>query len=481
MLTDLRRVEIPNYNIQQQGYNKYHNFDSCEFTLGVDNLLLQYKHDREKITSLIINDPNKLIMTIWKHESLLAADNECRCQMGRGSIRSQFSCAQCKNLRRIIDFRQGIVNCPFKLQCGNSAGKSLIVLASEISHPFLNWDDDAMKRSKLFVEQYPNLLICGTPNVKNLRCISGDKFTIRALIMFMISKMFHDNHLPHCVMMHTAFICNGIGYGLYDMPTIGNIFDLHRLPEYHDYGALKVNVSRTIILQLLVILSELSKVNFSHGTPSIYGLIFNKTPVSYLYDEVHITGPITMQISDMWNSSATFNNSHYFSKSVKHDMNLESHMFVPEITTRSVSMAYCYNHDLIPKTGLTSGFCDPQNIPVYRLNESTLDIYTTIRHIGFPLYSGSFDFYCFMISLMCDKAFFNTVMLTPELYRLWSMMWLIEDIHDIENTISDLHNSNINAQPNNVTAVNIVFNIINHAWLRCDIIKFLWALIKAGW
>ena len=493
--------------------NKYHDFECCEWTRGIDTLLFRYHQDREEITSLISTDPNKLINTIWKPEGPLAIDNECRCQMGNGENRSPFACAQCKNMRRLIDFRLGGVERPFQIECGNSAGKNLIVSSTEISSPFLSWDEDASRRARSYIQQYRTLTLCGTPNVHNQRCITGDSFTIRTLIMWMIANQFHEKGLPHIPTLHTAFICSGVGYSLYTMPSIGTMSELHKIASYHNldpsnsvksqhfaYMPLKSNIARTIITQLLVTLLELSQINFSHGTPSIHGLIFNKDPVSYSYDGVHVEGPLTLQISDLWNASATFNHVHYFPKNIKSSMYIERNMFVPEIATKTVSMAHCHdvgagifdsaaNPVVCPTTvstcpdATTYDVCKPQNVVLYRLTNNTMDIYNAMRHIGFPLYVGSFDFYCFMVSLMCDKSFFDAVIMDDKLYRLWSMMWLMEDLPNIERMIKETHDVEAQGKSpaTNRAASNVVINIIRGAWLRCDVVKYLWNLIKLGW
>ena len=532
------------------GTSKYHDIECCEWTRGIDTLIERYKQDREELTYLVLNDPDKLVQTIWRAEGPLAIDNECLCQMGRGENRSPFACAQCKNLRRLIDFRLGGVERPFKIECGKDAGKDLIVASSEINMPFINWDEDSARKARVYVQQYHNLTICGTPDINGMRCITGDTFTTRTIILWMIHKLFSERGLPHVPTMHTAFVCRGIGYSLYDMPTIGTLASLHSIDDYHEttptmrssqraapkvereynqgvgreynqeglihltevaataqrdprsqhlaLAPLKCSVARTIIVQLLVTLLELSKVNFSHGTPSIHGLIFTKDPVSYAYDGVHVEGPVTLQISDLWNSSATFNNVHYFPKNVKSSMYLERGMFVPEISTKTVSMAHCHDtgitsfnseeHDPIacPATvntcpdANTYSACKPKSTTLYRLTNSTLDIYNAMRHIGFPLYVGSFDFYCFMVSLMCDRSFYDAVTHDDRLYRLWSMMWLIEDLPNVERMIKDAHDAQVigtNARSDS----NTVINIIRGSWLRCDIIKYIWSLIKLGW
>ena len=531
---DIREViTLPAFVVsetKQATPNKYHDFECCEWTRGVDTLLFRYKQDREDVTLLIESDPDKLINSIWKSDGPLAIDNGCRCQMGNGENRSPFACAQCKNLRRLIDFRLGGVERPFQIECGESVGKNLIVSSSEITAPFISWDEDSARRAKNYVQQYNNLTICGTPNIRDLRCITGDTFTIRTLIMWMISKIFNEKGLPHIPMLHTAFICSGIGYSLYDMPSIGTLSELHKIEAYHNldptvnsinngvetaqnrnavdsmksqhfaYTPLKNNIARTIILQLLVSLLELSLINFSHGTPSIHGLIFTKDPVSYMYDNVHVEGPITLKISDLWNSSATFGDIHFFPKNIKASMYIERNMFVPEIATKTVSMAHCYDIGAIQESesntpivcpatmttcpdATTHDVCKARNVTLYRLTNSTMDIYTAMRHIGFPLYVGSFDFYCFMVSLMCDKSFFDSVTKDEKLYRLWSMMWLIEDLPNIERLIKEAHDIEARGETptSNRAASNIVISIIRGAWLRCDVVKYIWGLIKLGW
>lgn len=481
--------------LSDKAQNKYHDLECCEWTRGIDTLLERYEQDRDEITSMILTDPDRLINNIWKSEGPLAVDNECKCRMGNGDRRSPFACAQCKNLRRLMDFRLGGIERPFQIECGTSTGKKLIVSSTDITSPFLSWDNDSSRRARLYVEQYHNLTICGTPNVQHMRCITGDSFTIRTLIMWMISKRFSEKGLPHCPNMHTVFICSGTGYSLYDMPSIGPITELHKIPKYHDdKNRLKSSIVRTIIIQLLVTLMELSSMNFSHGTPSIHGLIFTKDPVSYKYDGFHVNSPITLQLSDMWNSSATFNNVHYFPKNVKNSMYIERNMFVPEIATKTVSMAHCYDVGLNDITtpivcpanstvcpdSTTYDACKPRSVTLYRLTNSTLDIYNALRHIGFPLYVSSFDFYSFMVSLMCDKSFFDAVLSDDKLYRLWSMMWLAEDLPTIERFIKESHTIDIDPN-NNRVASNITVNIIRGAWLRCDIVTFIWRLIKSGW
>lgn len=453
--------------------SSYHNYNCCDLTRGTDALLARYTSDRAEVTELLANNPEKLVKTIWQKDGPLANDSDCLCQMGQGDIRSSFSCASCKSLRRIIDFKLGGISRPFRLECGKEIGKTLIVLNSAENNftPFLTWDGASAEKAKQYVKQYKELLVCGTPDVSSLRCISGDPFTIRTLITWQIAKVFSEKSLPHAASLYTAFVCRNQRYSLCEVPSLGSFEDLHKHSTFIEENLsaqnvraqatvrlpLKSEVAGTIILQLLVVLKELLKINFSHGTPTRQSLIFSKDPVSYVYDGVKIVGPLTLQLSNLWHSSATVNNVHYFSRDLKHTMHLEKGLFVPTIVTKKVMNC--------------TSTCSSQQTEMYRLTNSTVDIFHAMRHIGFPLYTGSFDLYAFFTSLMCDQHFFDAVLQDKKLYQLWNALFLPEDIANVEILVKQSHSSESSSLENPI-------NIIRGAWLRCDAVNYVWSIAK---
>jgi hypothetical protein len=244
--------------------------------------------------------------------------------------------------------------------------------------------------------------------------------------------------------LYTAFICNNKGYSITDKPDFISINDLQ----------LNAGIVRSIINQLLVSLLELETINFSHGNAGAHALVFMNEPISYRYGTQHIEGPITLKIVDLWQSSATFANIHYFSKDIKNDMQIHKSVFIPEIENVTCK----------------SNYCKTATIPVYRLTDSTIDIYRAMRHHGTPLFVGSFDFYCFMVSLMMDKTFYQTVISDSKLYSLWKEMFQPEDLQYVENKIKNCYNRYLN---DNEMAIEIIRGV----WLRCDIVQHLWSIL----
>ena len=417
-------------------HSNYHAIDHCDNTRGIDNLLTIYKANRDVITNAMINDPQYLLDNIWTYDSPLSLDDSCKCKMGYGNRHSASICAECTNLRRIIDFRTDVANRPFTIECGAQVGKQLIITSTAVDRPFLIWDIKACNWVRSYVLQQQRAQ-SNLTNIIDHKYVIGDAFTMEVLQTFMINRILKSLNLPHSVEMHTAFICNNTGHILTDSVTIGSFNNLKKL-----YGLCTADDILSIILQLLVTLTELSKVNFSHGNPTINALVFDKQPVSYKHNNMYVQGRFTVKLVNLSQSSGTYNNIVYHPYNALHNMILERSIFVPEITTS----ADCW----------------------YKITTSTTNIYQAICRTGLPLFVSSFDFYCLFVSLMMDKDVYQTVLSTKSLIKLWTMLWKPNDLLIVQQRLTTIHNEQIE---NNIDSI----NVIRLLWLRCDVLSTIWS------
>lgn len=415
---------------------QHHSLDCCDSNRGADKLFNNYQKNIDIIYNLIVNNPDKLIETLWKQESPFCIDINCRCCMGYGDRRSAFSCSQCKNISKLKDFRKPELT--FKIQCGVNSGKEIIILPHEISN--------------LFICYYDNF------NLKkngDCRFICSDSFTNRTLIMTAITKIFKDKKLPNTINFYNAFVCGNKGYSMLENPTIGSLDNLHKISEYHTKpenmcSPFLCKITKTIITQLVITLNELSHIQFSHGNPSIESLAFGSEHVSYKYEGINVIGDINLKIVNFWKSSATFSNNRYFSNDIKSQLHLECNILHHPIETMIVD-----------------------NCKYYKIGYNNIDSLMSMNNTGISIFLGSFDLYCFFVSLMCDQSFYMSVMKDNDLNLLWKSIWLIEDLDKVEKLICDHHCLDI--QVNNFETT---INIICKLWLRCDVITNLLSLIK---
>ncbi len=416
----------------------HHSLDCCDSNRGADKLFNNYKKNIDFIYNLIINNPDKLIEVMWTQESPFCIDTNCRCCMGEGDRRSAFSCSQCKNIGKIKDFRKSDLT--FKIQCGTNTGKQMIILPHQISNLFMCYDNKNY-------EQYYTIQNCVI--AQNTKFIQSDPFTNRILLMSAINKIFRDKKLPHTINFYTAFVCGNKGYSMLEDPTIGSLDNLHMISEYHTkdmYSPLSCKITKTIITQLIITLNELSHINFSHGNPSIESLAFGSEHVLYKYEGINVSGDITLKIVNFWKSSATFSNTRYFTNETRSELHLDCNILFPKIQTMVID-----------------------NNKYYKIGH--IDTLISMNNIGISTFLGSFDLYCFFVSLMCDQSFYMSIIKDDNLYLLWQSIWLVEDLEKINKLVCDHHSSEIN---NFETTI----NIISEFWLCCDVIKNLLSLIK---
>ena len=418
----------------------HHSLDCCNSNRGADNLFNNYKKNIDIICNLVTNEPNKLTEIMWKQESPFCIDVNCRCCMGEGERRSPFSCSQCKNISNIKDFRQSDLT--FKIQCGSNTGKQMIILPHKVSNLFICNDDNAY-------DKYKSYMIQNDKAHEEIKFISSDPFTNRILLMSTINKIFKDKKLPHTINFYTAFICGDKGYTMLEEPTIGSFGNLPKIPEYEKMcSPLLPKITKTIITQLVITLNELSYIKFSHGNPSIESLAFGSERVSYKYEGININGDITLKIANFWKSSATFSKTRYFSHDIKSELHLECNILIPKIQT-----------------------CISNNNEYYKIGNNDINMLMIMNNITLSTFLGSFDLYCFFVSLMCNQSFYMSVIANNDIYLLWQSLWLSEDLDKINKLICNHHSSDVN---NFETTVNIISNF----WLRCDATKHLLVLIK---
>ncbi len=203
------------------------------------------------------------------------------------------------------------------------------------------------------------------------------------------------------------------------------------------------------------ILHYLRDYDFSHGNPNTKNIKFTKEVVSYIYDGVHISSPVTLKLLDFSTSSCTIEkNLRLYSKNVVADEQLKNKTFTPILdTVNDEVMVYKLK--------------DPKKYP------KAIVLYNYMKHLGLPIYSSSFDAYAFMIVLMSDKSFYVTFQKYDKLKNFWKNMWVNkEDFKKINERLENIHDEKISISYEDV------LTLLNGLSLRCDMIENGWNLIK---
>ncbi len=481
-----------------------------ESTRNVDNMLDSFQKDRNYIVSLIKNNTGKLIAELWTPSSPICMDKKCLFSMGTSqqvysleeriegntiineNVVNFYSCPQCKNMKRLLDFKTNEIGKPFFIECGSRAGCQLIVTQECLAKLYIIKETPPKTVAKILNSEYIDDLnrcsagcntdICTIKNYNKINYLGLDPYTNNVLINWVINNRMMELNIPNIINMEIGFVCGNNGYCLYEHCDIGRLRHLQEYPDYLDHScrpsptataddkiAISKDVVKGIIMQLFATLHALKEFDFSHGNPCSRTLLLKSDPCSYMYDGVHVECPLTIKLCDFHQSGITVNNNRLYNKSVVADESISRRSYKPILESTQITKFEFDNKGVI---------INPEKVSIYRLKnpsgyyeESIVFMY--IKHLGLPLYQTSFDAYCYMISLMSDRSFYTTVMNDESMYSMWRNMWLPDEFSKVQEMVRKLHDI-----PDPVTKVELVIKYLAGYGLRCDMIDHGWNMIK---
>lgn len=416
--------------------------DYCDKTRSCDDMLEQFSKDRREVVDLLNCDNNekekekdkKITNILWSSNSPISKDGNCLFRMGKElklsiedmleknceahTLFNYYICPQCKNLRRLIDFAETGPNIPFALQCGSKAGSLLYY--EEVVSPLTQ------------------LVFSNPKGNKDKKFLFVDDFTRNFLINWFVTEETSSKVKENIQKLYISFICNDNGYNLYEYCELIDIGIFQENTELlsdngkpsptskpDDKVPLKKEVVTGILTQLICLLHYLSKFKFSYEGFKLSNLKFKKVPISYVYEKVQVSSPVTLKLSHFERSAI----------SVFPSFSSSSSSFY-RLCHKSIIEEENLNKDLKRKSKWDKEKEEYFTIPV-KLKEKRLFMY--MKNLGLLEYASSFDLYAFFTMLMTDRAFYSAVITDKGLYTLWRSLWTEKSFGIITNRIVAYH------------------------------------------
>lgn len=469
--------------------------DYTESLRNIDNMLSQFEKERQIVIDMLQNNTTGLVSVLWSRCSPICNDKKCLFNMGKTMISyslderingalitnegviNYYMCPQCKNMSRLIDFNKGGIDRPFYIEYGNMNGEQMIVKEYNITNLYTHLYTSTPKSVSRAINMCT--LDKNIDKYQLYKYLNSDPFTNNILINWYIQDKLTEEGIPHIVTMYNAFSCKNSGFSVYENPDIGTMrhlqehqnFLIHQgkpspTAKMTDTEPLSKDIVKGVIYSLFSTLKSLQKYKFSHGCPSSKNILFKDTPCSYLHDGVHIECPITLQITDFSHSGITINNNlRIYTRNIIADEIIQNRNLNNIIDT-VVTTPYSGENKKCNKTTFYK-LKDP-----YKYLSETI-IYKYIKSLGLPIYLSSFDIYAWMIVLMTEKSFYETLMNDKGLYKLWRNMWLPREFESIQTKIVGLH-----SKEDPTDSTDKVLKILSGLCLRYDMIDHGWNIIK---
>lgn len=239
------------------------------------------------------------------------------------------------------------------------------------------------------------------------------------IVSLIVAEILNNKNFPAKITFLWGYIC-GDKFNIIDLvPNLG-VGSLKKIVSNPDYtsrrasplaktkikiGLMSPRVVDSVIRQLVTYLSFLSDYYFTHGTPCLNFLGFSEGNIAYSFRGVRVTSDIYLHVIPSGMSGVS-----YFDGS-------EWKRFYSSTTFNPVGVSGIPIERKLRYLGL-----DGKKHSGFRIGKKSNVFKKLTQHHGGIISSGTFDFICFMCSLMIDQNFRNSFEETEHI-DFWKSIW----------------------------------------------------------
>lgn len=218
-----------------------------------------------------------------------------------------------------------------------------------------------------------------------------------------------------------------------------------------------------IINQIILQCHFLSNYYFIHNEASIKYINFYIQTVNFEYNKFYIQSPFKSVIEiSPYSSISIYNKSKDVWIRLSHSNFKATNLNFPIESVRPKYFIgqYYKNKLSIP---YTSDYLK-NRVLCYKIG-TQLSNFNKVRRLGIPVFK-SYDFICFMVSLLLEKEFYNTFINT-EYFNIWKNIWLDDEFDSLMKDIKE------NKKENNYETVSL---IISKYFVMIDALNYFFNL-----
>jgi hypothetical protein len=472
-----RRSNLPDFNFVPEDVISYTDYKCLEYLCSSDDILERIRYDFG-IVFKNMRDENFNIL------SVLPVDGECLCDIGWGPrpyVNKQY-CMGCELIRRLCSDVKLSESRLLTIETGKNIGKVYKftkynqLLANYTRNPKMegllnritSLEQDACLTEGSFLNIAKNTHVyTTTSNISNY-----------LMTNIFINNKIHKYKLPNKTLISWAYSCGNKvevmeekSLSFMEMTLIEQFHKQTKTPMAQSkVNPMNINIVNSILKQLIVLLHFLNKYSFIHGDPVVEHLRFTHKSCVYKYNDINIESPITLHLRPSLVSSFTFESdkNQYIRLIGKPNTILPPQELPVEHTDLLV-----YNRK---KNMIDSG-----DIPMieelrsnliygYKVGNQMTNLMNLLTYEGIPVFHSSFEFYSFMISLLCEDSFYMTFIESDSLRIIWHGLWKATEYETMMEELSKLK------MHDNVSFEQIGWFLSNFV-LRTDAIKYFWDCI----
>lgn len=429
---------------------------------SIDKLTSTYQLTTDQIFKIFKNNNKDILDNLISEEKqFIERDNNCRCVSMKSTINNYSrKCKGCQLISRLIKTNY-LTSSKIEIYSGRQKN-SFIRIKNYSSHKIGYERNESIESVHDYIVSVSGILDNKTKDEKHY--VTSNNFynyLINSIIREKISK--RDKILTGDIFLW-GFICREELTILKKINIFKNLEDLCKSPYYSNYSSPFNNINKErklslgtisfIIKQLIYFLKKMEPFHLIHGRPSINFISYSNEKTTIM-DEVH-TIRLFFDLSP--DSSINYDGHRYShngdNKIVNYGLPLEK---IDVHINGSLSFS---EHMKINKN------YDKYSILFYKIGKKSEIFNKTRNNYGIPLCNNSFDFVCFMVSLIKNKHFYETFKTSPELYLSWKLLWKSGEFDDLMRDIENIKKNNYVNIFNTIKKYHIRFDALNYFYDR---------------
>ena len=426
---------------------------------SINKLTSSLQLTTDQIFKIFKNNNNDIIENLINTDkNIIEKDNNCRCfSMRNKKMCYSRKCKGCQIISRLIKTNYLQKN---EIEIFSGRNKNTFITVKNYMYQSSNY---------ILENNCTNFLIYVSNSLKNIENYEistvfyktqdpNYNYIINSIIKNLILKKeklhLYDNFL-------WSFVCSSFTTIIRKKATYKNLNDLCKSPYYSNYSSPYLNIEQerklskntvnSIIKQLVYYFNILKDHYFIHGEPSIKYLSFSneKTIIS---GETHILKIIL--------DSSPFTSINYQKR--RYCFN-EERIVNFGIPLENIQVFINGSRNYIDHSKIQRDY-DRISILFYKIGNKSNNFIKIRNSYSIPICYKSFDFVCFMISLIKDKYFYSTFSECDNLFTLWKNLWRSDEYPNLMKDIEKMKKNNF---------VNIL-NIIRKYYIRFDAIDYFY-------
>jgi hypothetical protein len=427
-----RRFNIPEFNFVPEDVVSYKTYNVTHNLCSADDIITRMKYDN----ILAFKNIRQGVLNL---DESFVNDNSCMCQVGKGKrpFVNLYVCNACNMLRRLTkDVKMDDTDI-ITIQTGRYEGKSFKVTEYDDVYSSYELNEELTFISNEYSKMEYNLNLLEDSYYtlfKRTKYMTTSSYITNYIItcIFLNNKM-QKYKIPNTILFDWSFCCNK-NVKVCKASHL-NFMELNNLHSFSKnlksptaqikIAPLNESVVFEILKQLIVVLHLLSKYAFIHGRPCIEYLNFTNKPCVYKYGEMQVESPITLHIDPSLYTSFTYETDEGEFLRLKSYNQFNLHPGYLDFPVESVDIIINHKPKNTP---------DNYNIPLilelrnhitycYKIGNKLKKLLDFHTNFGAPLLQSSFEFYCFLISLLCEDSFYTTFIENQKLRTIWYSLW----------------------------------------------------------